>query len=110
MPSVTYAALKEIYKTYEWDASIGPFGGFVYVKHNNEIENKPIQLNNISAINKCNENITYSSKENISGLNNTTVELDNIPKGSLFGWDHINNVWVYYINDIPTFYSNYINN
>jgi hypothetical protein len=48
---------------------------------------------------KCNENC--------SGLNFTTIELYNIPIGSLYGWDHNNNAWIYYINDIPSYYSNY---
>jgi hypothetical protein len=108
MPPVSYNNLKDIYKTYEWDSKIGDYGGFIYIKHNNEIDTKPIELSNISIINKCNENITYSPKENVSGLSITTIELDNIPKGSLYGWNHNNNAWIYYINDIPSFYSNYI--
>lgn len=105
MPLVTCENLKKDYTTYEWDASIGEHGGFLYTKHNNEIDIKLIKLDNISTVFKCNKNTNYS----ISGLNNTTIDLENIPKGSLYGWDHNNNVWIYYINDTPSYYSNYIN-
>ena len=66
-----------------------------------------IELSNIGNITICNSNIQYSTPEDVSGLSTTTIELPNIPKGSSYGWDHINNVWVYYINNAPLYYSNY---
>lgn len=108
MPLVTYGSLKDTYDTYEWDAKVGLHGGFVYTKFNKEIDVKPIKIDNISIIIKCDKNIVYPKKENVSGLNKTNVELENIPLGSLYGWDHSNNAWIYYINDIPTYYSNYV--
>ncbi len=101
--------LAKIYTEYEWDPSIGTIGGFKYIKYDNDVDEKHITLDNISNIFKCNENITYVNKENCSGLSKTNIELDNIPINSLYGWDHVNNAWVYYIDDIPSYYSNYIN-
>ena len=108
MPPVTYGNLKDFYETYEWDSTIGNYGGFIYTKFNKEIYKKPIKLDNISMIIKCDNNINYSKKENTSGLSKITIGIDIIPIGSFYGWDHSNNVWVYYINDIPSYYSNYI--
>jgi hypothetical protein len=108
MPPVTYGNLKDFYETYEWDPTIGNYGGFVYTTSDKKTDKKPIKLDNISMIIKCDNNINYSKKEDTSGLSKTTIELDNVPIGSFYGWDHSNNAWIYYINDIPSYYSNYI--
>ena len=100
---------KNIYESYEWKSNIGQFGGFEYIKYNKEIVLKPIELSNIGEITKCNGNTVYLSQDKISGISQTTIELDNIPKGSYYGWDMNNKIWIYYINNIPSYYSNYIN-
>ena len=108
MPLVTYESLKNTYETYEWDPTIGNYGGFEYTTYDKKTDKKPIELKNIGIIIKCDNINNYSKKEDTSGLSKTTIELDNVPIGSFYGWDHSNNAWIYYINDIPSYYSNYI--
>ena len=85
---------------YNWDASIGKYGGFHHKNSNGDVSTQEIELNNIGEISKCSPTVIYSHINNCNGLNNTTIDLiSDIPKGSKFGWDRDNLAWVYYLNN-----------
>jgi len=85
---------------YNWDASIGKYGGFHHKNSNGDVSTQEIELNNIGDISKCSPTVIYSHINNCNGLNNTTIDLiSDIPKGSKFGWDRDNLAWVYYLNN-----------
>ena len=93
---------------YTWDATIGNYGGFYHKNINNEITTEEITLNNIGDISKCMPTVIYSHINNCIGINNTTIDLSpEIPKGSKYGWDSTNLVWIYYINNdvYPSYYA-----
>ena len=100
--------LKWIYKNnnyYTWDVSIGKFGAFQYKNSNNEIITEEIKLENIGEITKCLDTFEYSHINDCIGINETTIELPNIPIGSKFGWDDKAYCWVYFkINSIKPSY------
>ena len=109
--NVTYPTLKTTYKKYTWDISIGNVGGFRYEDYDGNFTDKPIELVNISDIKICNDDITYSTKNNILGVSKTTIDLPNVPIGSEFGWDDTANCWVYFTDDSkchPTHYASYV--
>ena len=85
---------------YNWDATIGKYGGFHHKNSNGDVSSQEIELSNIGEISKCSPTVIYSHVNNCNGLNNTTIDLiPEIPKGSKFGWDRDNLVWVYYLNN-----------
>lgn len=108
---VSNTELKNKYKKYYWDSSIGSIGGFKYQDYNDNVIDKPIELSNIGNITKIDNSDDYTNKKDCLGISKTTVDLPNIPIGSYFGWDDKNNSWVYFIddNDKPSYYSNYLN-
>jgi tetratricopeptide (TPR) repeat protein len=72
--------------------------------------NQPIPdlLNNIGEIKECINDINYLHINDCVGISETTIDLiDDIPKGTKFGWDNKNFCWVYYLNNNvePTYYS-----
>lgn len=91
---------------YTWDSSIGNYGGFIY-NNNNNLINEEIKLENIGEIQECLSTVQYSHINNCIGLNYTTINLNNIPKGSKYGWDSKNNCWIYYLNNNikPSYYA-----
>jgi hypothetical protein len=93
---------------YTWDATIGKYGAFMYKNSNNETRTEEIELNNIGEIKECINDINYLHINDCVGISETTIDLiDDIPKGSKFGWDNKNFCWVYYLNNKvePSYYS-----
>jgi len=110
---VTFQSLIQDYKEYTWDASIGEYGAFVYKNYNNVASNKPLEINNIGPIKKCELATTYSLKNNVLGISNTTIDFSEkgVPINTPYGWDYKENVWVYFTDSnktFPTHYSSYI--
>jgi hypothetical protein len=92
---------------YTWDATIGNYGAFMYKNSNNETRTEEIELNNIGEIKECINDINYLHINDCVGISETTIDLiDDIPKGTKFGWDNKNFCWVYYLNNKvePSYY------
>ena len=105
--NISPICVKENMEYYTWDSSIGKYGGFFYKNSNNEKTNFEIELYNIGEIQECLNNQDYSHINDCIGISNTTIDLNNIPKGSKYGWDKKNYCWVYYKNNeiYPSYFS-----
>uniref|UniRef100_A0A7S0N7J7 Uncharacterized protein n=1 Tax=Cryptomonas curvata TaxID=233186 RepID=A0A7S0N7J7_9CRYP len=135
---VTYPILKDKYVSYIWDATIGLYGGFRYRTknkkdnseeggkgneddigiedgHGNE-ELEPITDENAGTITKIPEDTLdrYCSITQILGLSKVTMyrDMDVVKnlKGTLYGWDHSQNCWTYFVDqtkDKPTHFARY---
>ena len=108
---VTYESLKNIYKKYTWDATIGSIGGFRYECIDGTFVDKSIELSNIGSITVCDNVNNYSNKTECLGISKTSIDLPDIPNGTDYGWDAIANCWVYFTNqnqEKPTHQTSYL--
>ena len=88
---VTYEPLKAAgHETYKYMPSIGECGGFVYKPSITEVA---LTLPNIGDIVPCEKNYTM---EHVQELYKTSIDLPGVPQGSLYGWSHDGNCWLYF--------------
>jgi hypothetical protein len=108
---VSYETLKNVYKKYTWDATIGNIGGFRYERHDGTFSDKGIEMTNIGSISVCENCNDYSNKSECLGISKTSIDLPNVFKGTDYGWDAVANKWVYFTDETqekPTHYSDYL--